>query len=265
MNNCICCNQNNIKNVIITRDDIYYSECANCKSVYQNPIININYTNIKYSDFIDIDGTTRNLKIEINFKIKNWYGNTFNYVNSLNAGKILDVGAGLGIFLSKVNNKWEKHAQDLNSESIKYIDKNYNDVTTHLTKIEDLEFKDYFDVIMLYHVIEHSEAPDELLSITNSLLKKKGILIIGTPNCRSIAAKIFKGNYRMYDVGHVCIYNEKSLKRILTNNNYYVLEKEFPYFKTDYFNMGNILRLFKPWGISPPFYGNIMTFYCQKM
>jgi len=69
----------------------------------------------------------------------------------------------------------------------------------------------------------------------------------------------------MYDVGHVCIYNEKSLKRILTNNNYYVLEKEFPYFKTDYFNMGNILRLFKPWGISPPFYGNIMTFYCQKM
>ena len=41
------------------------------------------------------------------------------------------------------------------------------------------------------------------LKILYELLKKGGVLIIGTPNISSIAAKIFKGNFRLFGPSHI--------------------------------------------------------------
>ena len=60
-------------------------------------------------------------------------------------------------------------------------------------------------------------------------------------------------------------FNPQSLKRILEENKLKVIKSEYPFFKTDYFSKRNILRLFKIWDLSPPFYGNLMTFYVKKI
>ena len=54
------------------------------------------------------------------------------------------------------------------------------------------------------------------------------------------------------------------MKKILLSKDFIIEKEEFPFFKTDYFNLGNILKLFMFNKISPPFYGNIMTFYVRK-
>ena len=54
------------------------------------------------------------------------------------------------------------------------------------------------------------------------------------------------------------------MKKVLVNKDFKIEKEEFPFFKTDYFNFKNILRLFMFHNISPPFYGSIMTIYARK-
>ena len=78
-------------------------------------------------------------------------------------------------------------------------------------------------------------------------------------------AKIFKGNFRLYGPGHLCLFNPKSLDDLLVSNNFKVFKREFPYWKTDYATAANFFRLFMPWKISPAFYGSLMTYYAHKI
>ena len=118
---------------------------------------------------------------------------------------------------------------------------------------------------MFYHVIEHLENPQNELKILYKLLKRGGILIVGTPNVSSIAAKIFQGNFRLFGPGHLCLFTPKNLNDILQSNGFEVFKREYPFWKTDYATIKNVFRMFMPWEISPPFYGSIMTFYARKV
>ena len=118
---------------------------------------------------------------------------------------------------------------------------------------------------MFYHVIEHLENPQNELKILYELLKPGGILIVGTPNISSLAAKIFQGNFRLFGPGHLCLFTPKNLNGILQSNGFEVFKREYPFWKTDYATIKNVFRMFMPWEISPPFYGSIMTFYARKV
>jgi SAM-dependent methyltransferase len=121
-----------------------------------------------------------------------------------------------------------------------------------------------FDVIMFYHVIEHLENPKKELKILYKILKRNGVLIVGTPNVQSLAGRIFKKNFRLFAPGHLCLYNKNSLTWLLKENGFTVFKREYPFWRTDYATLTNIFRMFNPSKISPPFYGSLMTFYARK-
>ena len=124
------------------------------------------------------------------------------------------------------------------------------------------EFKMSFDVIMFYHVIEHLKNPPEAIKLIKKVLKKNGILILGTPNVESVVAKIFKGNYRHFIPAHTCLYGKKSISKLLEDNNFKIFKIERPFFKTNYNIFSNYLKLLNVNKISPAFYGSIFTLYC---
>ena len=101
------------------------------------------------------------------------------------------------------------------------------------------------------------------MGILKNILKSGGLLIIGTPNTSSLAAKIFRGNYRLYGPGHICMYNKKNLKSLLQKYNFQTTRTEYPYWGTDFANLQSFFKMFKPWKISPPFWGSIMTIYAK--
>ena len=60
------------------------------------------------------------------------------------------------------------------------------------------------------------------------------------------------------------MFGEKSIRILLKRLNLKIIKTEFPFFKTDYFNLKNLSLMLLVWKISPPFYKNVMTHYCRK-
>ena len=263
--NCPCCRGSIISRSFTDWNGITYQVCKDCKSVFQNPRIIFEYEENYWGTVVDPDGKKRDLKSEKEFKIKNWYGDTINYVNNLSAGEILDVGAGLGFFLSAIKSEWEKSALEVSNNAVKFMEDQYHDISVKQGVLEEVDFAGkQFDVIMFYHVIEHLENPNKILKILHKLLKQNGVLIVGTPNIGSLAARIFKDNFRLYGPGHLCLFNPKSLKWVLSESAFRVSRTEYPFWKTDYANIKNVTRMFSLNQISPPFYGSLMTVYARK-
>ena len=263
--NCPCCNNTQRSRSIKDWNNIIYHFCKQCGSAYQDPRIIYKYEENYWGQITDPDGNVRDLSKEKDFKVKNWYSEAIEFVNNLKPGRVLDVGSGLGFFLSALDDSFEKHANEISSHAIEHIKKRYKNITTHKGNLDEVAFnKDFFNVIMFYHVIEHLEDPNKELKILYEILKPNGVLIVGTPNISSLAARIFKGNFRLYSPSHLCLFNPSSLNYILSVNGFNVFKREYPFWKTDYATITNIFRMFMLWKLSPPFHGNIMTFYARK-
>jgi len=253
MNCKICLNKKLIQ--FISWNNLTYFNCKKCNtSLLKKRILNKSNS--------DPDGKLRDLSKEYKFKIENWYGDIPNFLNKKKSNlKILDFGCGYGFLLKGINKNFEKHAVEIHDKSLSILRKNKN---IHIHKnLKNLK-KNYFDYIIIYHVIEHLDEPKKVILKLKKLLKKDGILIVGTPNISSLASKIFKSNFRLYDHDHVIMFSENSLKLFLKKLGFRVLKKEFPFFKTAYNKFENYFRLLQFWKTSPPFYGSIMTFYTKK-
>ena len=264
--NCPCCNNTSRSKSYTDWNKLTYHFCGECGSAYQDPIVFFKYEENYWGEITDPDGNVRDLSKERDFKVKNWYGESVNFVNKQTPGHILDVGAGLGYFLSVLDRRWKKYAIEISEYASDHIKEQYDNITVFNGNLNYAPFdNNFFDIIMFYHVIEHLENPKNELRKLYQLLKPGGILITGTPNISSIASKIFKGNFRLYGPGHLCLFNPKSLNDLLFSNNFKVFKREFPYWKTDYATAKNFFRLFMPWKISPAFYGSLMTYYAHKI
>ena len=121
-----------------------------------------------------------------------------------------------------------------------------------------------FDVILMYHVIEHVNDPLSNLEIVKKLLKKNGYFIIGTPDFDSGCARRFGENYRLLGPGHIRLFSNDSMHRFLRDHDFKINKVEYPFFHSRLFNKENLIRLFDISEVSPPFYGNYMTFFCTN-
>ena len=266
MTNCPNCKSFKKKKNFNTWNNVIYSICGDCYCAYQDPKIEFIYEKDHWEKAIDPDGVHRNFTKERDFRVKNWFGDAVNFVNNLNPGKILDVGCGLGCFLSGINSKWEKYGFEIGEFPLEYINKNYPDIKTLSGDLFNQNLlNNSFDVIMLYHVIEHLDEPEKFLNFLNLLLKKNGYLIVGTPNSKCFVANYLKSKFRHYGRQHILLYSPQALRKNLENKNFLCERIEYPYFNTEYSKISNIFKLLNPFSkVAPAFYGNVMTFYAKK-
>ena len=230
-----------------------------------NRNLKINYNNY-FSDNLDPDGKKRNLKKEEKFKlsqlklIRNFLNENFKKKT-----KILDFGCGYGWLLKSLNKKkWDKNAIEINPDANKFVKNLGIDCRK---SIDDYNNK-YFDIITLIHVIEHLDKPEKTLKKIVSKIKKKGHLIIETPDFDSAMARRYNLKFRLlHDKTHISLFSTESLTRLLMDQNMKIKKIEYPYFEGPFFTKKNILKLFakkQKTNYSPPFYGSVVTIFATK-
>ena len=176
--------------------------------------------------------------------------------------KILDIGCGLGWLLSTLDNSWDKHGIEISKFASNHAAK-FGKI--HNGTLEDFDEVLKFDLIVMNHVIEHLEDPVSALQKIYKLLKPGGTFIIGTPDFDSAAARRYGSNFRLlHDPTHISLFSSDSMHRCLRDQNFKINYVEYPFFDTPWFTESNLLRILNADGISPPFYGSAMTFFCER-
>ena len=132
-------------------------------------------------------------------------------------GKILDIGAGTGDFLLEAKNKnWETVGVEPN-EKAKSIA--INKGVLFADTIEKLE-SNSFDVITLWHVLEHVPDVAHQVAELKRLLKPSGTLIIAVPNFKSFDANYYKTFWAAYDVPrHLWHFSKTAIEKLFDKQN----------------------------------------------
>ena len=220
-----------------------------------------------YGPKLDPDGIMRDISKEKEDKIERCKEEV-EFINKIASDgekrNILDLGCGPGFASSAITNVYSKYGLEV-SEKAATLAKKYI-ANVHVGRLEkDTYPEEFFDVVFCYHVIEHVEDPIEFVSNVRRIMKTHGHLIIGLPNFDSGAARRYGKNYRLlHDKSHISLFSSLSLKDLLEDYGFIVDRIACPFFETEYFTEKNLLRLLDSGKVSPPFYGNIMTFYGRK-
>ena len=153
--------------------------------------------------------------------------NKLNLINSQQVakGRILDIGAGTGDFLTVAKNDgWETVGIEP-SDRAKSIAKNKGISFVESTTVLENQS---FDVITMWHVLEHVPDLDFQIKELKRLLKPTGTLIIAVPNFKSFDAKYYDSFWAAYDVPiHFWHFSKKAIKMLFAKKNM-KLEKVLP-------------------------------------
>ena len=182
----------------------------------------------KSEDYISHTDTRRNL-LEKVYHVVRFISlkRKLKLINSSSPGdkNLLDVGCGTGDFLQIAQqNNWIVTGTEPNDEARQIANSKTNNSVYNIEHL--LEFKKQsFDVITLWHVLEHLPNLEEHISILKTLLKKKGILIIAVPNYKSYDAVYYKNFWAAFDAPrHLWHFNKESIQKLFSKENMKVLK-----------------------------------------
>ena len=129
-------------------------------------------------------------------------------------GTLLDIGCGTGDFLVEAKKSgWATTGYEPN-EHASILAKAKG--ITLVKKLSELEAHT-FDVITLWHVLEHIPNLEEQIVELNRLLKPGGKLIVAVPNYKSYDAVYYKEYWAAFDVPrHLWHFSQSSIPRIFS-------------------------------------------------
>lgn len=127
-------------------------------------------------------------------------------------GSLLDIGAGTGDFLvAAKNNNWKVFGMEPNSSARNLAKEKGLILESDINAFQNQKF----DVVTLWHVLEHVPNLDEVVDQLSNLIKTGGTLIIAVPNFKSYDANYYKEFWAAYDVPrHLWHFSQTSIKKI---------------------------------------------------
>jgi 2-polyprenyl-3-methyl-5-hydroxy-6-metoxy-1,4-benzoquinol methylase len=144
--------------------------------------------------------------------------NKLKLINSQSSrGRILDIGAGVGDFLNVAKNDgWETIGIEP-SDKAKAIAKSKG--VLFVESLSELE-SNSFDVITMWHVLEHVPDLENQIKELKRLIKPNGTVIIAVPNFKSYDAEYYGKFWAAYDVPiHLWHFSKTAIQKLFFNEN----------------------------------------------
>jgi 2-polyprenyl-3-methyl-5-hydroxy-6-metoxy-1,4-benzoquinol methylase len=179
------------------------AKCQCCGLLFSNPRPKYSLMGSLYSEYYDGSVASPehqtppiSERIKKNIFLRKLYhcvfGNYMGEVLSKTRGRVLDIGCGMGGILEDLARLGcETFGIEANPDAARICKEIGLNVECGF--IEDMIFpEDYFDVVLLFHVIEHLPSPKKALDEIFRILKPGGRVFIWCPNAESYVAKFFR-------------------------------------------------------------------------
>ncbi len=172
---CLVCGCTELE--VVDKDNALNS-CRSCKFVFDSPRPTVEELITFYSKFGQYDdwleaGEARD---------RLWVTRVQKMLPTRRRGNLLDVGTGIGQFLHHAKPYFDDvYGTEVSSSAIEIARSRYG-LDVFEGKLEDLQFKQKFDNITVFHVLEHVPDPRQLVDHCFELLNPAGMLYIAVPN-----------------------------------------------------------------------------------
>ena len=135
---------------------------------------------------------------------------------------LLDIGSGTGDFLSFAKQKqWQAFGVEPNEKAAKKSAT--KGIQVHPV-LEDLKGKS-FQIITLWHVLEHLPDLEASISGIGELLEEDGTLIVAVPNFKSFDAKHYGRYWAAYDVPrHVWHFSRRGIQEVFDGHGFRLIK-----------------------------------------
>jgi 2-polyprenyl-3-methyl-5-hydroxy-6-metoxy-1,4-benzoquinol methylase len=149
------------------------------------------------------------------FAIKNKFQLVQSYLESNGTPSILDVGCGTGEFLKYCSSKnWRVSGVEPSEKALKAASNLSFEIYSSIAEVNHS-----FNLITLWHVLEHIPELNTTLQNLRNLLKDNGTIFIAVPNFNSYDAQHYKSFWAGYDVPrHLWHFSKSSMQKTLDNN-----------------------------------------------
>ena len=212
-----------LKDYFLTQEDFEIFECDNCKLLFTSPRPDASAIGKYYKseDYLSHNEHKKGLVPWIYNQVKKVnVRNKYKIAcNGFTNQQILDFGCGVGDFLHYAQEQGcEIYGCDLSEDARKYATEK---LSKNIVKPEEIFAlpDSTFDVITMWHVLEHIDNLRYQTEQLHRLLKDGGRLVIAVPNYKSYDAQYYKDKWAAYDVPrHLNHFHKESLQNIFAGS-----------------------------------------------
>lgn len=221
-------NHKEVKDHSVSGETFFLCQCSNCKLIFTNPRPPIGIIEQYYEseEYISHQNKSNNLTNKIYKLVRQiTIRNKVALINMLypKKGKLLDIGCGTGYFIEAAKkSQWAVRGIEPNRTARKLAqDKNLK-VSKSLKDINDNK---KYDVITLFHVLEHIHNLRKSVKKIIEILDENGSLIVAVPNYNSHDSKIYGSNWAALDVPrHLYHFNKISMQKFADEFNLEIID-----------------------------------------
>lgn len=195
-----------------TRKTFKIVRCQSCNLIFTNPIpiISSLYEETVDEIYMNSQGQrlhTARASLEMIKKYKK-------------SGTLLDIGCSTGIFLDVAQNTFEVEGIELSKWAFDIASKNHK---VYQNTLKDLNFKEKYDVITLWGVIEHFEDPKSEIKAIYKALAPGGVFIVYTGDVDAWLPKLLGKKWWWFQGMHLYYFSKKTLTKLLRDTGFDVI------------------------------------------
>ncbi len=228
---CPACSSRNNKKIFTTSDYLVSGEsfeimeCNDCSLRFTSPIPNENEIGDYYKskEYISHTGKGNSIINQI-YRIVQYFtlwskkkkAMKFSHMKS---GSILDIGCGTGKFLETMKQSgWTINGVETNDSARDIAESATGSVI--FNQADFFVSKQKYDVITLWHSLEHLYDLKKYLNKISLSLNANGIIMIAVPNYQSYDAECFKQDWAAYDVPrHLYHFSFEAISKLIDKYN----------------------------------------------
>ena len=230
------------KDYTVSQEDFSIVACKNCGFRFTNPRPREEAIGRYYQseNYISHSNTKKGLVDKVYHLVRNYtLKSKLNLLNSLGtkSKKLLDIGCGTGMFIKVCqDNGWQVTGVE--------PDEGVRQLATDQTKTEiestiwELDQSAKYDVITMWHVLEHVHQLEKYTLWLSQHLNPNGKLVIAVPNLESLDAQTYKEKWAAYDVPrHLYHFRQQDIKHLFELRDFKIEQTLPMYFDSFYVSM----------------------------
>lgn len=208
----------------LTKDAIDIIRCRHCGLIFtekmqQHEDLLKHYSDEYFEPYLKTEAI--HLKKRFSKRIEEIKGLVF-------PGRLLDIGCGAGFFLQlAAQTGYTVKGVEISPYAVDYA-RNKLGLPVFMGELEAADLTpESFDIVTLWHILEHVRDPKAFLGQVNRLLKVNGLLAVEVPNIGSSAARVAGTNWElMAPKEHFYYFDSTTLQQYLEEAGFIVIRTQ---------------------------------------